>query len=155
MSLPNYLWPIVFFVLFNCQQKTQPIVEKPEVMTQDEAVKGIRAVLSEQTKAWNAHDLEGFMEGYWKSDSLKFYGSNGLTLGWDKTLENYKKGYPTPAESGVLTFVINDISQIEPQAYWVMGEYHLERERGNADGVFLIIFKYIEGEWKIVADMSC
>ena len=36
-----------------------------------------------------------------------------------------------------------------------MGEYHLKREAGNADGVFIIIFKMINGEWKIVADMSC
>ena len=28
-------------------------------------------------------------------------------------------------------------------------------EVGNADGVFIIIFKKINGEWKIIADMSC
>ena len=33
-----------------------------------------------QQIAWPKHDLEGFMQGYWKSDSLKFYGSNGVTL---------------------------------------------------------------------------
>ena len=89
------------------------------------------------------------MQGYWKSDSLKFYGSRGLTYGWENTLNNYKKGYPTKAESGTLNFVINDISKIEGDNYWVMGEYHLKREVGNADGVFIIIFKKINGEWKI------
>ncbi|MBV7269610.1 YybH family protein [Winogradskyella luteola] len=116
---------------------------------------GIRLVMERQEIAWNNHDLEGFMQGYWKSDSLKFYGSNGLTKGWEQTLGNYKKGYPTKAESGTLNFVINDISKIEGDNYWVMGEYHLKREVGNADGVFIIIFKKINGEWKIVADMSC
>ncbi len=115
----------------------------------------IRLVMEAQEIAWNNHDLEGFMDGYWKSDSLKFYGSNGLTKGWQNTLDNYKKGYPTKAESGTLNFVINDISKIEGDNYWVMGEYHLKREVGNADGVFIIIFKKINGEWKIVADMSC
>ena len=116
---------------------------------------GIRLVLETQEIAWNKHDLEGFMQGYWKSDSLKFYGSNGLTLGWENTLANYKKRYRTPAESGVLNFVINDISNIEGDNYWVMGEYHLKREVGDADGVFIIIFKKIDGQWKIIADMSC
>ena len=51
--------------------------------------------------------------------------------------------------------VINDISKIEGNNYWVMGEYHLKRAIGNANGVFIIIFKKINGEWKIVADMSC
>lgn len=116
---------------------------------------GIRLVMEAQEIAWNNHDLEGFMQGYWKSDSLKFYGSSGLTYGWDQTLANYKKGYPTKAESGTLKFVINDISKIEDDNYWVMGEYHLNREVGDANGPFLIIFKKINGQWKIVADMSC
>ncbi|SDS23677.1 YybH family protein [Winogradskyella sediminis] len=116
---------------------------------------GIRLVMEAQEIAWNNHDLEGFMQGYWKSDSLKFYGSRGLTYGWDQTLANYKKGYPTKAESGTLHFVINDISKIEGDNYWVMGEYHLKRQAGDANGVFMIIFKKIDGEWKIVADMSC
>lgn len=116
---------------------------------------GIRLVMEKQEIAWNQHDLEGFMEGYWKSEHLKFYGANGLTLGWDNTLARYKKAYPTKAESGTLNFVINDISKIEGDNYWVMGEYHLKREVGDADGVFIIIFKKIDGEWKIIADMSC
>ena len=120
-----------------------------------DAEAGIRLVMEAQEIAWNNHDLEGFMQGYWQSESLKFYGSNGLTKGWENTLANYKKGYPTKAESGTLNFVINDVSKIEGDNYWVMGEYHLKREVGDADGVFIIIFKKIEGEWKIVADMSC
>ncbi|WP_439151324.1 YybH family protein [Winogradskyella sp.] len=116
---------------------------------------GIRLVMEQQELDWNKHNLEGFMQGYWKSDELKFYGSNGLTLGWEQILTNYEKNYPTKAESGTLNFVINDISKIEGDNYWVMGEYHLKRDIGDADGVFIIIFKKINGEWKIIADMSC
>jgi len=132
---------------------TKDTIEKSD--SKDLAEAGIRLVMEAQEMAWNKHDLEGFMQGYWKSDSLKFYGSNGLTLGWDKTLANYKKSYPTKAESGPLKFVINDVSKIEGDNYWVMGEYHLKRQIGDANGVFIIIFKKINGDWKIIADMSC
>jgi len=115
----------------------------------------ILAVMKAQEIAWSQNDLEGFMQGYWKSDSLKFYGASGLTKGWQQTLDNYKKGYPTKEHSGTLTFKINDISPIEESSYWVMGEYFLKRSVGDANGVFIIIFKKIDGEWKIVADMSC
>ena len=115
----------------------------------------ILAVMKLQEKAWSANDLEGFMDGYWKNDSLKFYGSSGLTKGWQQTLDNYKRGYPTKEHSGTLNFKINDISQIDEGSYWVMGEYFLKRGVGDANGVFLIIFKKIDGAWKIVADMSC
>ncbi|MCG2419919.1 nuclear transport factor 2 family protein [Aequorivita sp. F47161] len=115
----------------------------------------ILSVLKTQEIAWTQNDLEGFMQGYWKSDSLKFYGSSGLTNGWQKTLDNYKKGYPTKEYTGTLKFTIDAITKIEDDSYYVMGQYHLTRKAGNANGVFLIIFKRIEGEWKIVADMSC
>lgn len=121
----------------------------------NDAEAGIRLVMEAQEIAWNKHDLDGFMQGYWKSDQLKFYGSNGLTLGWDQTLANYIRNYPTSAESGTLNIVINDISPIEDNTYWVMGEFHLARTIGDADGVFMIIFKKINGQWKIIADMTC
>lgn len=117
--------------------------------------KDILDLMKMQENAWSNNDLEGFMQGYWKSDSLKFYGSSGLTYGWDKTLANYKKGYPTKNETGTLNFKINDISMINDDSYFVMGEYHLKRNVGDADGVFMIIFKKINGEWKIIADTSC
>lgn len=115
----------------------------------------ILQLLKKQEKAWSNHDLVGFMETYWESDSLKFYGANGLTFGWKNTLEGYKKRYPTKNETGTLNFIIDDISRISDDAYHVMGQYHLKRDVGDANGVFLIIFRRINGEWKIVADMSC
>ncbi|MBO3115632.1 nuclear transport factor 2 family protein [Winogradskyella sp. DF17] len=115
----------------------------------------IRLVLEQQTKTWNEQDIEGFMETYWKSDNLKFYGKSGLTRGWDATLARYKMNFPTKAESGTLSFDITDISKIEANAYWVMGQFHLDRDAGNADGIFMLVFKKIDGQWKIVADMSC
>lgn len=130
-----------------CSFQTRP--NTPE----DEAA--IRKVLDTQRLAWNNYDLEGFMAGYWKSDSLKFYGSNGVTYGWENTLTRYKKAYPSKEYTGTLKFVIKEISAIEDGSYYVMGEYHLEREVGVADGIFMIIFKKIEGEWKIIADTSC
>lgn len=117
--------------------------------------KAILSVLKTQENAWNQNDLEGFMQGYWKSDSLKFYGTKGVTSGWQKTLENYKKGYPSNEYTGILNFTIEAITKIEENSYYVMGQFHLVRNVGNANGVFLIIFRKIEDEWKIIADLSC
>ncbi len=122
--------------------------------TESKDKKAIQAVLKKQRIAWSKNNIEEFMEGYWKSDSLKFYGSNGVTYGWHNTLERYKKGYPTEDHTGKLSFKINDISRISEEAYFVLGEYHLKRVVGNADGIFMVIFKKINGKWKIIADTS-
>ena len=115
----------------------------------------ILAVIEKQRQAWNNFDLEGFMEGYWKSEELRFYGANGVTSGWNNTLERYKKAYPSREHTGHLKFVINEVSKIQENAYYVMGEFHLERSVGDANGIFMILFRKIDGEWKIIADTSC
>jgi len=115
----------------------------------------ILSIMDKQVKAWNASDLEGFMHGYWKSDELKFYGSNGVTEGWEQTLSNYKNRYPSKEHTGTLKFTIDAVSNIEKDSYYVMGKYHLKRPVGDANGTFMIIFKKINGQWKIIADSSC
>ena len=52
------------------------------------AEKEIRAVLALQDEEWNRGNIAGFMESYWKSDSLMFIGKSGITYGWQKTLDN-------------------------------------------------------------------
>ena len=135
---------LCLFSLFNGYSQSNYEADKKE----------IQKVLKKQRLAWSDNNLEEFMEGYWKSDSLKFYGVNGITYGWENTLERYQKAYPTKDHTGKLSFKINDISKISEDAYYVLGEYHIKREVGNADGIFMIIFKKINGEWKIIADTS-
>ena len=139
---------IILFTLsfiISCTSKT----------TEKEDINAIKNVLKQQEKAWTNNNIEGYMQGYWKSDSLKFYGSGGLTKGWQQTLVNYKKRYPTKEHFGKLIFKTTDISKIENNSYWVMGTYYLKRKIGDANGFFMIIFKKINGEWKIISDTTC
>ena len=112
--MKNILWILLFALCTSCISVKADITTDANVQTSDNdlAEAAIRLVMQKQETAWNKHDLEGFMEGYWKSEALKFYGPSGLTLGWDNTLARYKKAYPTQAESGILNFVIKDISTI-------------------------------------------
>lgn len=128
-----------------CSPKNNIEQDRKEIMT----------LLNQQQKDWSNNNLEAFMEGYWKSDSLFFYSGSKLNAGWETTLNSYKKKYPDTSYSGTLKFNIVKISPISTDAYFVMGEYHLDREVGNANGTFMILFKRINGEWKIIADSSC
>jgi hypothetical protein len=146
---------VIAILCFGCISIKADVSTEHQDTSYESAKTNILKVMDAQEIAWNNSDLQGFMQGYWKSDALKFYGANGLTKGWQNTLDNYKNNYPTKADTGTLNFVIRDVSKIENNNYWVMGEYHLKRDAGDADGVFIIIFKKIDGEWKIIADMSC
>jgi len=112
----------------------------------------IKAVMDAQQNAWNAANLELFMEGYWKSDSLKFIGSTGITYGWQTTLNNYKKNYPTPEAMGKLTFTILSLDLISKDAAFIIGKFHLKRSTDEPSGHFTLFWRKINGKWVIVAD---
>lgn len=109
-------------------------------------------LMTDQQTAWNNGDIEGFMQGYWKSDSLMFIGKRGPTYGWQQTLDNYKKGYPDKAAMGKLTFRIDKVELLGKQDAFVMGAWGLEREKDKPGGYFTLWFKKIRGMWKIVCD---
>ncbi len=115
-------------------------------------IKQIEMVLNNQAKAWSEGNLEEFMEGYWKSDSLMFLGSRGITYGWENTLANYKKGYPDGSHTGKLDFEILHLEKVGKDAYFMMGKFMLTREVGDTSGYFSLLWKKINGEWKVVVD---
>jgi hypothetical protein len=136
---------LIFFILSFYNSNSQ---------TEEKDKKDILAVLKAQRIAWSKNDMEGYMDGYWKSDSLKFYGANGMILGWDDVFERYRRSYPDPDHTGTLSYKINDVSKISDNNYYVLGEYHLKRQAGNADGFFIMLFRKIDNDWKIIVDTT-
>lgn len=112
----------------------------------------IRRVLEIQSSDWNRGDIEGFMEGYWKNDSLMFIGRTGVTYGWNNTLNNYKKGYPDTAAMGKLTFTMIQIKKFSRKFYHVTGKWFLKRSIGDVGGYFTLVFQKINGRWVIISD---
>ena len=114
----------------------------------------VRNLLSEQTKEWNDGNLQSFMNGYWKSDSLVFISKEGVTYGWQRTLDHYKKDYPGNAEMGKLQFELLEVKRLSVMYYFVVGKWHLTRSIGNIGGVFSLLFRKEKNKWVIVADHS-
>lgn len=114
--------------------------------------RAITNLLEKQRLAWNRGDLDGYMQSYWKSDSLLYVGKSGPKYGWKTTLENYKKNYPDDAAMGTLTFKIMQINIIDLKNAFVLGAWHLKREADEPEGFFTLWLKRIKGEWKIVCD---
>jgi len=112
----------------------------------------IRRVMNEQTAAWNAGDIEGFMRGYWNSPDLIFVSGENVTKGWQPTIDRYKKRYDTRAKMGTLTFSDLEIEVLSKDAAKVLGSWALAREKDNPKGKFTLIFRKFKDGWKIVHD---
>lgn len=112
----------------------------------------ILKVLSTQQNAWNKGDIDAYMQGYWKSDSLVFVGSSAPVHGWQSTLDRYKNHYPDKAAMGQLTFTILKVDVLDDTNAFVLGGWNLKREKDTPGGYFTLWFKKIDGVWVIVCD---
>jgi len=124
------------------------------VYGQTKEEKSIRQVLVTQTECWNHGNIEGFMQTYWKSDSLMFIGKTGVHVGWQETLNNYKKAYPDTSAMGKLSFDIIDIKKLSSEYYYLVGKWMLKRSLGDLTGYYDLLLKKIKGRWYIISDHS-
>ena len=116
----------------------------------------IRKVLQSQVEAWNRHDLEGFMAGYWNSRELTFFSGATETQGWQATLARYRKKYQAPeTEMGTLEMTDIQVEMLGPQAAFVRGRWHLALSNGKQPhGLFTLIFHEFPEGWRVVHDHS-
>jgi beta-aspartyl-peptidase (threonine type) len=125
--------------------------------SQDRALqeqKAIEQVLQNQSAAWNRHDLEGFMAGYWNSPQLTFFSGTEISSGWQATLERYRRRYQGEGrEMGTLVFSDLRTELVGPEAAFVRGVYTLTMSDGQTPhGIFTLIFRKLPDGWKIVHD---
>lgn len=114
----------------------------------------LTAIMKEQQSAWNEGNVEGFMKHYWQSDSLVFIGSRGMTYGWQNTLDNYKKSYPTPELMGELDFTNLNHSKTGCKSFFTTGNWTLFRTQDTLSGSFLLVWQLKNNRWVITADHS-
>ena len=116
----------------------------------------VERVLVTQQDAWNRHDLDGFMAGYWNSPELTFFSGAKETSGWQATLDRYRATYTSPGhEMGKLEFSGLRIVTLGPDAAFVRGAFHLTMSDGKTPhGIFTLVFRRFPDGWKIVHDHS-
>jgi len=124
------------------------------VQAQQKDEKEILNLLAAQTSEWNRGSIDGYMKGYWESDSLLFIGSHGPRYGYRQTLEKYKEAYPDADHMGILSSTVTSMKQLSPDYYFVVGSWSLKRKAGDVAGTYTLLFRKINGQWVIVVDHS-
>jgi ketosteroid isomerase-like protein len=113
----------------------------------------ITSVITRQAEAWNRGDLEGFMDGYLKSDELVFTSRSRIRRGWQVTFDAYKKTYGMAKETmGQLTFSKLEVHMLGGDAAWVLGRWDLAGPKESSGGIFTLVLRRIDGKWLVVHD---
>jgi ketosteroid isomerase-like protein len=114
----------------------------------------VERVLRTQQEAWNRHDLDGFMAGYWNSPELTFFSGGTEKRGWQETMDRYRATYTSPGhEMGKLEFSGPRIEMLAADAAFVRGAWQLTLSDGKTPhGLFTLVFRRFGDGWKIVHD---
>jgi len=112
----------------------------------------LRSVLMRQQKAWNAGNIDGFMEGYLQNDTLRFASGGEITTGWKPTLSRYKSRYVDKVAMGELRFDIKNVTVLDEDDGLVFGQWTLIRDSDTPSGLFTLHMKKVNGDWLIISD---
>lgn len=112
----------------------------------------ILSVIDRQVQGWNYGNIEEFMQGYAKDDSLRFASGGTVTFGWKNMLARYQRRYPTRDSMGTLIFSGISVDLLSEGSALAFGTWRLKREKDQPWGLFTLLFKKINGEWRIVHD---
>jgi len=141
-------WVLLFAVAIPC------------VRAQQNEEAAIRAVIGEQSAAWNRGDLDAFMQAYEDSPETTFIGAQ-VRKGYRPILERYRTAYANREQMGTLTFSNLEV-RLLPDAGGsveyaiVTGNFHLDRtamgEAKKNDGVFSLVWHKGAKGWRIILD---
>jgi uncharacterized protein (TIGR02246 family) len=128
--------------------------QKPTHQPSSKTETAVRAVLEAQKNAWNRGDVEGYMDGYARSEETVFVSGDNVARGWQSVLDRYKKAYDSREKMGTLTFSDLEVTPIGNDAAMVLGRWRLERANDTPHGRFTLLFRRTKQGWKIVHDHS-
>ena len=120
--------------------------------TDDDSNAEIRAVLDAQVAAWNRGDIDGFMDGYVRSEKLEFVSGGKITRGWQTVRDRYRRKYTSRAKMGRLSFSEIRFLSLNEKNVMVLGRWSLRRKADRPHGSFELIFRRTPAGWRIAHD---
>lgn len=131
---------------------TMSILASAQKQSTTKAIEAIRAVIEAQRDAWNKGDVDGYMDGYDRSESIVFISGDNVTHGWQTVRDRYKKNYDTREKMGQLTFSDLEFTVLGKDHVSVVGRWLLKRTSDEPHGRFTLIFKKTDKGWRIIHD---
>ena len=113
----------------------------------------IGSAMKEQVDSWNSGELAGFMKYYWHSEEMTFHGGKRRLQGWETLNSMYIETY-SGEQRGILEFSGVEINAISPESAYVLGDWKVELPDTVKQGKFTLIWRKIDGGWRIVHDHS-
>lgn len=143
----------LILLLFICTFNIVSAQENDKI--HNKAEKRILENFDEIVRCWNNQDLDCYMKAYSTKDELQTINKGGVTFGYDKILNNFKKHFPKD-KMGILSFDNFNFRKLTNRLYFVTGKFYLKSKDKEKpfSSWFSVIMKRYNGQWFIVTDHS-
>lgn len=114
----------------------------PEKEVYDEVVKA--------SDAWNRHDLDGYLDAFWRSDALVVVVEGEAVHGWNLLSKAFHGGYPNPSEMGSLTLDRVQVQMLAVDLAEVLDWDTVTFPKKKEFGTSTIVMKKLPEGWRVV-----
>jgi hypothetical protein len=113
-------------------------------------------VLLNMVDRWNAHDIEGHLDAYWKSPELLVVIDSEQVNGWQELHDSYVRGYPDRSAMGFIEPGRVQVRLLTPDlalalTWWTI---NFPSSPQKVVGNTTMNLQKVAGDWKIVASHS-
>jgi uncharacterized protein (TIGR02246 family) len=113
-------------------------------------------VLLRMLDRWNAHDLEGHLDAYWKSPELLAVIDSEQFTGWQQLHDSYVNGYPDRNSMGYINPTRIQVKLLKPDlalalTWWTIS---YPNSKQQVVGNTTMNLQKFEDGWKVVAAHS-
>jgi hypothetical protein len=113
----------------------------------------VRQLLLKMLDRWNAHDIEGHLEAYWKSSELLVVIDSEQFNGWQQLHDSYVHGYPGATEMGFIQPNRIQVRLLKPDLALALTWWSINFPSSHQKlvGNTTMNFQKFDDGWKIVA----
>jgi len=113
-------------------------------------------VLLKMLDLWNAHDIEGHLEAYWKSPQLLTVVDSEQFNGWQQLHDSYLNGYPDRNSMGFINPARIQVKLLKPDLALALTWWSISfsNSKQKVVGNSTINLEKFDDGWKIVASHS-
>jgi hypothetical protein len=113
----------------------------------------IYEVLLRMLDRWNAHDLNGHLDAYWKSPELLVIVDSEQVTGWQQLHDSYVNGYPDPSAMGYINPSRIQVKLLKPDLALALTWWSIKfpNSKHTVVGNTTMNLQKFGDDWKIVA----
>jgi hypothetical protein len=136
----------------NARITTDPAAsETPSLDYQNQSSQEITQVILRGYDRWNAQDLDGYMEMFWKSPDFLYAADNEIFWGWNQARAALGRGYPDRSAMGKLSSERLEIRVLTSDLATIVNSWAMRFPNAKVVGITTgTLRKFPEG-WRVIS----